>query len=52
MIFYPDCDYFDDKRDDDFSPYPGECEDCYRYEICMKAWYEGNKVKSEVMPRV
>lgn len=33
MILYSDCDYYHDKRDDEFAP-TDECESCYRYEIC------------------
>ena len=43
MIFSTDCDYYGDKRDDEYSPYPGECEDCYRYEIC-KQFYDSTKI--------
>ena len=38
MILYPDCDYFYELIDDEYSPYPDECEDCYRYEICLEAY--------------
>ena len=34
---YPDCDYFNDERDSEFAPDDGECESCYRYEICSAA---------------
>lgn len=37
MILYPKCGYFNEEKHDEFSPYPGECEDCYRFEICLKA---------------
>lgn len=33
----PDCGYFNEEKYDEYSPYPGECEDCYRYEICLEA---------------
>lgn len=33
---YPDCDYFNDERDSEFAPKDGECESCYRYEICSE----------------
>ena len=33
MILYPDCDYYNEYRDDEFSPYPDECEVCHRYEL-------------------
>ena len=37
MILYPDCDYFNEERDNQYaSPY-GECEECYRYDICRRA---------------
>lgn len=38
MILYSDCDYFNEYRDDEFSPYPDECESCYRYRICLHAY--------------
>lgn len=39
MIFDRDCDYYGDRQDDPFAPGIGECESCYRYEIC-KAYFE------------
>lgn len=36
-ILCKDCGYFNEEIDDPYSPYPYECEDCYRYEICLKA---------------
>lgn len=36
-ILYKDCGYFNEEIDDPYSPYPDECEDCYRYEICLRA---------------
>lgn len=44
MIFYSDCDYFNEYRDDEFSSYPDECESCYRYRICLHAY---NKLSLE-----
>lgn len=38
MILYSDCDYFNEYRDNDFSPYPDECEACYRYRVCLNAY--------------
>lgn len=32
-----ECGYFNEEKYDEYSPYPGECEDCYRYEICLQA---------------
>ena len=37
MILYPDCDYFNEERDNQYAPPYGECEECYRYDICKKA---------------
>ena len=37
MILYPDCDYFNEERNDEYAPPYGECEECYRYDICKKA---------------
>ena len=34
MILYPDCDYFNEERDNQYTPPYGECEECYRYDIC------------------
>ena len=37
MILYPDCDYFNEERDNQYAHPYGECEECYRYDICKKA---------------
>ena len=37
MILYPDCDYFNEERDNQYVPPYGECEECYRYDICRRA---------------
>ena len=37
MILYPDCDYFNEERDNQYAPLYGECEECYRYDICRRA---------------
>ena len=37
MILYPDCDYFNEERDNQYVLPYGECEECYRYDICKKA---------------
>ena len=42
-ILYPDCDYFNDKRDDEFAPQFGDCQSCYRYSICLNAYIKENK---------
>lgn len=42
MKLYPDCDYFNDKREDDSAPLNDECETCYRYEICKKSYDKEN----------
>ena len=33
----PNCGYFNEERDDEYAPPYGECEECYRYDICRKA---------------
>lgn len=35
MKIDPTCGYFHDEKEDEYSPYPGECEECYRFDICM-----------------
>ena len=35
----PDCGYFNEEQDSEYAPITGECESCYRYEICLKAHY-------------
>ena len=37
MILYPDCDYFNEERDNQYAPSYEECEACYRYDICRRA---------------
>ena len=37
MILEPNCGYFNEERDDEYAPPYGECEECYRYDICKKA---------------
>lgn len=37
MILYSDCGYFNEERNDEYAPPYGECEYCYRYDICRKA---------------
>lgn len=36
MILCPECGYYNEEKYDEYSPYPLECEDCYRYDICRK----------------
>lgn len=36
MKICPDCGYFNEEKYDEYSPYPGECEDCYRYGYAWK----------------
>lgn len=43
MKIYPDCGYFNEEKYDEYSPYPGECEDCYRCEICMETERKAQK---------
>ena len=45
MILYPGCDYYHEKRDDEFAPV-GECETCYRYEICKTPYNEEYKERT------
>lgn len=44
MKICPDCGYFNEEKYDEYSPYPGECEDCYRYEICLDAARKESKM--------
>ena len=37
MILEPKCGYFNEERNDEYAPPYGECEECYRYDICKKA---------------
>ena len=37
MKLYSDCDYFNEERDNQYAPPYGECEECYRYDICRRA---------------
>lgn len=37
MMLEPKCGYFNEERSDEYAPPPyGECEECYRYDICKK----------------
>ena len=47
MKICPDCGYFNEEKHDEYSPYPGECEDCYRYEVCLNA----DKEESDMTPK-
>ena len=44
-----DCDYFRDRRDDEFAPVDGLCCECYRYDIC-KAAYDRDRQKNTEDP--
>lgn len=44
MRLYPDCDYFHENRNDEYAPEDGQCESCYRYEICKQACIEENEI--------
>ncbi len=47
MKIYEDCGYFNEEKYDEYSPYPEECEACYRYDICIKAKeLENNKIEN------
>ena len=37
MILEPKCGYFNEERNDEYALPDGECEECYRYNICKKA---------------
>lgn len=50
MILYPDCGYFHEERDDGISPYPYECEACYKYEICLKSYNGNEKMRCSEKP--
>lgn len=36
MIIEPDCGYFNEEKDDEYAP-GDNCEDCYRFDTCIKA---------------
>jgi len=46
MILYPDCDYYREKRDDEFASID-ECESCYRYDICKTAYDKQQKEENK-----
>lgn len=48
MIIDKECGYYQEEIDDEYSPYPGECEDCYRFKICLDA--KGLKKEDLQMP--
>ena len=37
MMLEPKCGYFNEERNDEYAPPYGECEECYRYDICRRA---------------
>src|SRR5574344_2825997 len=37
MMISPYCGFFKEERDDEYAPPYGECEECYRYDICRRA---------------
>ena len=48
MILCPECGYYNEEKYDEYSPYPLECENCYRYDICRKCADDekgGNRMK-------
>ena len=48
MILCPECGYYNEEKYDEYSPYPLECENCYRYDICRKCVDDekgGNRMK-------
>ncbi len=51
MKIYKDCGYFNKEKHDEYSPYPGECEDCYRYEICLEASKKDAENSKESIPK-
>ena len=48
----PDCGYFSEEKYDEYSPYPGECEDCYRYEICLEAERKESKMTTKELGKI
>lgn len=42
MILYPDCDFFGDRRDDQFAP-GNTCDGCYRWDTCIRSWVKEHK---------
>lgn len=50
MQLYPDCDLLNKNRDQPYAPEYGECEYCYRYDICKDRYdvEHGNKDKEEL----
>ena len=51
MKIYEDCGYFNEEKYDEYSPYPEECEDCYRYEICLQASKKNIEISKESIPK-
>lgn len=51
MKIYKDCEYFNKEKHDEYSPYPGECEDCYWYEICLEASKKDAENSKESIPK-
>jgi len=49
MKIHPDCGYFNEEKYDEYSPYPGECEDCYRYDVCLEVEIKEKKYEHERM---
>lgn len=41
MVLHPDCDYLSKNKDSEFAPPEGLCDECYRWEICIKAYMSG-----------
>ena len=37
MMLYPNCGYFNEEKDDEYAPPYGQCEECYRFDICLNA---------------
>lgn len=45
-MLFPDCDYWNEERDDEFSPYTlGDCKFCYRYKTCKEYYDKKQKEK-------
>lgn len=47
MIIELNCGYFNEERNDEYAPTYGECEECYRYDICKKAKIQELRTKIE-----
>ena len=49
MILEPKCGYFNEERNDEYAPPYGECEECYRYNICGRAKTLGELLSGKIV---